>query len=366
MSDPVGADDGVATVGVSVGATSVRNFGYAGSATIDGVVYHDVDEDLTQDLPFEPGLPFVEVSAVWAGPDGVAGTGDDMVFATTSDGFGHYVFDCLPAGSYSVAVDGGTLPHGFEVLGDNTVTRTIGPGGSASADFGVSGNTAPIAVDDAVGTTEDVPVSIGILGNDSDPEGDPLDVTFVGPADNGATSVDSDGVVTYTPDSGFVGVDTFTYTIVDDRGNLDTATVTVTVVGINEPPTYVGPPDVPVPPGAELPDPPVHDVDEDDDVTITIIDGDLPEGVELIDNQFEGTPTEEGDFEVTLRICDGGSPPECTLSVVTYQIEELPYTGVNGQQQFAIAVWLIVFGALFVAIGGRRERDRRGTDPSAP
>ena len=88
-------------------------------------------------------------------------------------------------------------------------------------------------------------------------------------------------------------------------------------------------------------------------------------GVELIDGQFVGTAIEEGVFEVVLQICDGGSPPECTLSTVTYVVEELPYTGAYSQEQFLVAISLITVGWLLVAIAGRRERDRRGTVPSS-
>ena len=43
-------------------------------------------------------------------------------------------------------------------------------------------------------------------------------------------------MVTYTPDPNFNGTDTFTYQVCDDDGNCDTATVTVTVNDVNDPP----------------------------------------------------------------------------------------------------------------------------------
>ncbi len=79
VSDPDGALDGAAALSVAVGAQSVGiDFGHAGSATLPGVVFHDVDEDDTREPPFEPGLPFVDVTVTWTGPDGVSDTSDDV------------------------------------------------------------------------------------------------------------------------------------------------------------------------------------------------------------------------------------------------------------------------------------------------
>ncbi len=115
-------------------------------------------------------------------------------------------------------------------------------------------------------------------------------------------------------------VDSFVYTIEDEDGDSDSAIVTITVTGSNAPPEYVGPPEVPVEPGSPLPNPPVLDPDNDD-VTIEIITGELPDGVELIDGKFVGIPIEEGEFEITIRVCDDASPPLCTLTTVSYVIE---------------------------------------------
>jgi LPXTG-motif cell wall-anchored protein len=97
----------------------------------------------------------------------------------------------------------------------------------------------PAAADDTATTPEDTPVDITVLGNDSDPDGDPLSVTAVSDPANGAAVINGDGTVTYTPDPDFNGVDTFTYTISDGNGGSDTATVTVTVTPVNDPPVAV-------------------------------------------------------------------------------------------------------------------------------
>ena len=88
-------------------------------------------------------------------------------------------------------------------------------------------NCPPVAVDDAATTVNGFPVTINVLANDSDPDGDPLTVTGVTDPPNGTAVNNNDGTVTYTPDCGFFGIDTFDYTISDGQGGTDTGTVTV-------------------------------------------------------------------------------------------------------------------------------------------
>ncbi len=70
-----------------------------------------------------------------------------------------------------------------------------------------------------------------LLGNDTDPNGDPLSLntTPVSGTTNGTVVINPDGTYTYTPDPGFTGTDQFTYTICDPDGLCDTATVYITV-----------------------------------------------------------------------------------------------------------------------------------------
>ncbi|SLN16617.1 Ig-like domain-containing protein [Pseudooctadecabacter jejudonensis] len=124
--------------------------------------------------------------------------------------------------------------------GDTTITYTIddGNGGTDTATVTVTVNPvndAPIARDDTAETDEDTPVEITVLGNDSDPDGDPLTVTEATSPD-GDVVINDDGTITFTPDDGFNGPTTITYTIDDGNGGTDTATVDVTVNGVNDDP----------------------------------------------------------------------------------------------------------------------------------
>jgi hypothetical protein len=105
-------------------------------------------------------------------------------------------------------------------------------------------NQAPIAGDDTASVVAPNAVTIRALDNDIDPDGDPIQMTAVGAAAHGTTSINNNGAfITYTPDPAFNGVDTFTYDIDDFRGGTATATVTVTVSGggatTNNPPVAV-------------------------------------------------------------------------------------------------------------------------------
>lgn len=92
-------------------------------------------------------------------------------------------------------------------------------------------NRPPVAVGDRATTRTGTPVTIPVLANDSDPNGDRLSVVSVSTPAHGSVAVNADGTLTYRPAAGFAGgTDTFTYTISDGRYRTGTATVTVTVV----------------------------------------------------------------------------------------------------------------------------------------
>lgn len=117
-------------------------------------------------------------------------------------------------------------------------------------------NAPPVAEHDAVATDEDSPVTLDLLANDSDPDGDaltlvsvagqepatPFQVTFAG-GRTGSVAVTAAGLLTFTPDDSFDAMaegdtDTVTvsYSISDGNGESAEATATVTVHGVNDAP----------------------------------------------------------------------------------------------------------------------------------
>ena len=104
-------------------------------------------------------------------------------------------------------------------------------------------NASPVAADDAYNAVEDTALVVGaasgVLGDDSDGDGDALTAVVATQPANGAVTMASDGSFTYTPAANFSGADTFTYTASDPYGGTDTGTVTVTVAGVNDAPNAV-------------------------------------------------------------------------------------------------------------------------------
>jgi hypothetical protein len=94
---------------------------------------------------------------------------------------------------------------------------------------------APIAIDDSATTRSGTPVAIHVRSND-EPGDIPAIITSVTDPIGSVVIDDPNGILIYTPPAGFVGTDTFDYTITDSNGDDATATVTVTAAPL-EPPT---------------------------------------------------------------------------------------------------------------------------------
>jgi hypothetical protein len=231
-----------------------------------------------------------------------------------------------PNGTVVIEADGTlTYTPDADFNGEDTITYTIsdGNGGSSTAAVIVTVNPvndAPIAVDDSVTTDEDTPVTIGVLGNDSDVDGDDLTVTSA-TSPNGDVTINPDGTLEFTPDPNFNGTTTITYEISDGNGGTATATVTVTVNPINDPP--VANPDV----ATTDEDTPVdidligNDTDADGD-PLTITAATAPNGTVVINGDGTVTYTPDPDFNgtdtITYTISDGNggfSTSTATLTV---------------------------------------------------
>ena len=137
------------------------------------------------------------------------------------------------------------LPEGAQVIANNETAQLV---------------QLSLAVDDNVTTDEDTSVTVaapGVLDNDSGLiVGDTLAVTAVDTSGTvgAVTAWDADGSFTYDPNGQFEDLqagnsttDSFTYTLTDDYGITDTATVTITINGVYDPPPYSPPPYSPPP-----------------------------------------------------------------------------------------------------------------------
>ena len=119
----------------------------------------------------------------------------------------------------------------------SSTSSTTSPPASSSTTPPAPVNQPPVAKPDHYRIDEDSAASrFSVLSNDSDPEGDALHIASVATPKHGTVS-HSDDAVTYTPDAGFSGTDTFTYRVVDSAGNADTGTVVVQIQPVNHAPT---------------------------------------------------------------------------------------------------------------------------------
>src|SRR5262249_31559572 len=99
-------------------------------------------------------------------------------------------------------------------------------------------NDAPVAGNDGYSTNEDTALTVaapGVLGNDSDADGDPLAAQRVSGPAHGTLTLNADGSFTYTPAAGFSGTDAFTYWASDGGAVSGVATVSVTVSPADRP-----------------------------------------------------------------------------------------------------------------------------------
>jgi VCBS repeat-containing protein len=167
-------------------------------------------------------------------------------------------------------------------------------------------NDLPLAADDRYDAIKDTPLTIaagnGLLANDSDIDGDNLQSIRTGDAAHGTLEVQADGSFTYTPELGFVGLDSFAYEAHDPDGAISSATVTIVVEerSIATPTPTVTPP---------LPEQPI--------LPIQFVDA-------VYEVEEDGTT---GQVHVTLKRTD---------PTATEQAVSVYYETINGTAQFDI------------------------------
>ena len=169
---------------------------------------------------------------------------------------------------------------GMDYSVEATVTITVGS------------NTAPIVTADSYATERDTLLTIvapGVLGNDEDPDNDSMTAVIVSVTAHGFIFLNANGSFTYTPDDGFVGIDSFTYMAFDGMEYSPVATVTI-AVGSNAAP-IVEPDSYSVEKDGEL-------VTEAGNGPVRVMRSALPPGV--LDNDFDP----DGDDFIAVRGCD--------------------------------------------------------------
>lgn len=100
-------------------------------------------------------------------------------------------------------------------------------------------NDLPVAVDDSYTMDEDGVLIVGetgVLGNDTDADGDPLTAVVVEGPSHGSLTLNPDGTLQYTPEANYSGEDQFTYVADDGQGESDPATVLISIAAINDVP----------------------------------------------------------------------------------------------------------------------------------
>ena len=141
-------------------------------------------------------------------------------------------------GVVNIGGDGAfTFTPAANFTGADSFNYTISDGNgnttTATVTVNVSGvNDAPTTAADSFSTVSETPLTItanDLLNNDSDVDGDSLSLLAVSDPANGALTANGNGGYLYTPNNGFTGSDSFTYTVSDGNGETATGSVSLTV-----------------------------------------------------------------------------------------------------------------------------------------
>jgi len=243
----------------------------------------------------------------------------------------------------TVSIDGGnasvTYTPEANYHGPDSFTYTVsdGHGGSDTGTVNVtvnSVNDSPVAGDDTATTSENDAVSVAVLGNDNDVDGDILSVTEVTNGAHGTVSIDGGNAsVTYTPDTNYNGPDSFTYTVSDGNGGTDTATVDVTVTPVNQDPVAGNDTAVTNEDNAVVVNVLSNDNDDDGDILSVSSVGGAAHGTVTIDGgnasvTYTPDANYHGPDSFTYTVSDGhGGSDTATVDVTVNSVNDSPVAG---------------------------------------
>ncbi|TBT26715.1 tandem-95 repeat protein, partial [Vibrio parahaemolyticus] len=210
----------------------------------------------------------------------------------------------------------------FDIIDDEDLVVS----GSANLDI-LPINDAPNAENDVITTEEDTAVTIDVLVNDSDVEGDALSIQSASvPSEQGSVDI-VDGKLVFTPAENFNGEATITY-IVTDGDLTDEAKVTVTVTPVNDSPVAVDDTTSIQEDTAVTIDVLTNDTDVDGD-KLSIESASVPKEqgtIEVVDGKLVFTPVENfnGDAEITYIVTDGQLTDEAKVTVTVNPVNDAP------------------------------------------
>src|SRR5207302_1406697 len=104
-------------------------------------------------------------------------------------------------------------------------------------------NDAPVAASDSYTANEDTPLTMaapGVLGNDTDADGDALTAIVVSGPTHGTLTLSANGTLSYTPSANYNGSDSFTYKANDGTADSNVVTVAITITAVNDAPVAAG------------------------------------------------------------------------------------------------------------------------------
>nr|WP_264301489.1 tandem-95 repeat protein [Vibrio parahaemolyticus] len=210
----------------------------------------------------------------------------------------------------------------FDIIDDEDLVVS----GSANLDI-LPINDAPNAENDVITTEKDTAVTIDVLVNDSDVEGDALSIQSASvPSEQGSVDI-VDGKLVFTPAENFNGEATITY-IVTDGDLTDEAKVSVTVTPVNDSPVAVDDTTSIQEDTAVTIDVLTNDTDVDGD-KLSIESASVPKEqgtVEVVDGKLVFTPAENfnGDAEITYTVTDGELTDEAKVTVTVNPVNDMP------------------------------------------
>jgi hypothetical protein len=142
--------------------------------------------------------------------------------------------ECCTATTVSGLVEGQN--YYFVLKAVNTAGLESAPSAEVSYLVPLPPNTAPVAADDTVNTNEDQTVALTLSATDA--EGNALSYLIVGGPSMGTLSGSAPNL-TYTPKADANGTDSFTFVANDGNSDSNTATVSITVISVNDAPVAV-------------------------------------------------------------------------------------------------------------------------------